>query len=186
MGKTKWYTNRKKQNKIWMENHLKRYYKANHPNISPQDRHSTLYRSNSTCLKVSIPTTSFTFSFDMLKQQITSALLPSGWSIVNNSSESIIICFIESSTNPQIKLTFTISTNLTFNVSVYQHQIVEIPRKFIIKNVSNVINILNYLSELHLCPANNDAKYQPLMFKDNHFNDKQGKIDIVLLHVHSI
>ena len=154
MGRKKYFSSLKKKQR----NKVVRQYKC----------YPGLKCSNT---QIIIPTNKIKLSFQLLQHHTS---LPQGWSSLHHD-DSIVLCYLEwnNTFNPIIKFTVNIAKDLQYSISVYDHQKVTLQQQITIHNTSDVLHLLQYLTQLNICQANNDDKYVQLA-KDHIFTDTQG------------
>ena len=152
MGRKKSFTNRKKQNK--------RKYEKQSP-----------LPSKATCCTLQQTSTRPVFPPNIShNQQILRRLtiLPLGWTIVStgtSSDDKIVLCYIKTPDTDKtvtIPLTVTILNNLTYTLSAFNHHNIQLPNTLQIQDINSLINVLNYTSQLHICPGNSLPRHVQL------------------------
>ena len=98
-----------------------------------------------------------------------------GWSILQNYIRQY-------NSHPQILFTVTVYSNLTYSIRAFNHFNVNIAH-ILITDITHLINLLNYMSSLIVCPGNSDPSFLQLAHsrKTNNFTNRHGKIKTSLL-----
>ena len=166
MGRKLSFSNRKKQNKTWLYNCLKKEFKAPRPaNKSPLK------------LVISIP---LHFNLKMLREALSTCNdLPRGWCLVDNTDTNIVLCYVETgnSIKPTILYTVTIDSHMIYTINALNTFIINLPKSFNISSTTDIINLLHYILTMSICPGNCDHKFQKLAEeKDMEFRDIHGKL----------
>lgn len=152
---------------------MKKLDKSPPKSISPIKKKSTVSKMQTNAKHAE----SFTTISQKL-QGMQQSLLPDGWSILQNSSNIITLCYIcQYNSHHQIVFTVTVYSNFTYSIRAFTHFNVNIPH-MLITDTTHLINLLNYLSSLKVCPGNSDPPFLQLADsrKTNKFIDRHGKI----------
>ena len=150
MGRKKHFTNRKKQTKIW------RAKQKGSKSLTVSIKLEKL--PNSIKTHFNCPTV-----LNSLKQ-IHESALPLGWTLVSTGDEKLVLCYVcQSSDNkPNISYTLKILNNLTYTVSAFNHHNIHLPDTLPIYDVNSVIHLLEYITQLNVCPGNSLSQHLQL------------------------
>ena len=105
-------------------------------------------------------------------------------SIVGSQTGNLVLCYLQhDTTNPTILFTSTVYPNLTYNIKAFNHQNISLPKKCNIANADQLVDLLQYIKRLHICPGNNDSRYLQLAEnREGKFEDRNGK-RLLLLYI---
>ena len=128
-----------------------------------------------TSLRISIPIKKIQLNQKMFRKSIKSCL-PDRWSIVENTSNTVLCYLQQNTTDPQILFTVTIYQNFQYHMKAFNHQYINLPKQFITDNATALTDLLTYITSLKVCPGNPDAKFLELAEqKGGAFTDMHGE-----------
>ena len=107
------------------------------------------------------------FTLQCIQNELTPFNLPKGWTLVTNDtndtkSDNVTLSLLHLqiiNETPTVTHTITISTDLSYTVTIYNHLNVKLPDHPVIDSTNSIITLINYLSSLSLCPGISDSRY---------------------------
>lgn len=97
----------------------------------------------------------------LLTKQLQTSNLPLGWSVLNTAKvdDHLYLCHMKIiEGNPVFCYTVDISYDLTYSVKAFNH-FITLPQTTLIDNCTSIINLLQYITSLKICPGISYPKY---------------------------
>ena len=112
----------------------------------------------------------------ILKKNIQSCSLPTGWALVNTTNNEIFACLLHDSKHiPEVQFSITISENLQYKITAFGRSVNLPTTTSIITNVEDFLSIIKILKNCNICPGNNDIDFVQLAKQRNgNFIDRTG------------